>query len=91
MKLKNMLITTSGFLVIAILGVADYITGYEIAFSIFYFIPILACAWLVSRSSAIIASCLSATAWLMADMISGYQYSNLFVPTWNTVMRLGFS
>gem|GEM_PF-2995344 len=73
---------------IILLGFTDYLTGYEISFSVFYLIPILFIAWFESLYLGIMISILSATVWGMADLISGHHYSNLLIPFWNTAMRL---
>lgn len=89
MKTKTAAVTLSGCLLVIMLGVTDYVTGYEVSFSIFYFIPILLTAWFGSRYSAFIISFLSAVSWYIADIISGHRYSSYLIPVWNAVMRLG--
>jgi diguanylate cyclase (GGDEF)-like protein len=75
---------------VMLLGIIDYLTGYEIAFSIFYLQPVSLVSWFGKRSYAVIISILSAAAWLLADVSSGDPYSYSFIPVWNAVMRLGF-
>jgi len=87
-KPKSFLIAIGVFLVISI-GVIDYLTGYEISFSIFYMLPITLIAWFVGRLPAVFISILSAITWLIAVLYSGHSYSNYAIPFWNTIMRLG--
>ncbi|MDD5067911.1 MAG: diguanylate cyclase [bacterium] len=73
---------------ILVLGALDYCTGYEISFSIFYFIPILIVSWYTSLSNGVIISFLSAVVWGIVDYFSGHTYSYILIPVWNTLMRL---
>ena len=81
---------TVGFLLTALLGGIDYLTGPELSFSIFYLIPISLLAWQVGRRAGIVISVVSAASWLTADLLSGHPYVHPTVPYWNTVVRLGF-
>jgi len=89
MKNKKLIIPVLACLLVVILGITDHITGYEISFSIFYFIPILISAWFASRFSAIVISILSAVSWYIADTASEHIYSTFLIPIWNAIMRLG--
>ncbi len=89
MNINKLVISISTYLLIAILGVTDFITGYEISFSIFYFIPVLIATWFLSRSSAVLIAIFCAVVWYFADVYSGHLYSNFLIPAWNAMMRLG--
>jgi diguanylate cyclase (GGDEF)-like protein len=78
------------FGLIAAVGFLDLVTGYEVAFSLFYVIPIMLATWSMGRWAGIIASMASALAWVAADWWSGNAYSSAFVPIWNTIIRLSF-
>jgi len=78
-----------GVLLVLFIGVIDYLTGYEISFSIFYIIPIALIAWFVGRTPGVFISNLSALTWLLADLYTGHIYSNEAIPFWNMIMRLG--
>ena len=78
---------------IAGFGVVDYLTGPELALSIFYLLPIMLVAWLVSRRFGVYVSILGAIVWLLADVLSreGYVPPSIpWIPYWNAVVRLGF-
>jgi hypothetical protein len=77
------------FLVLLI-GVLDYLTGYELSFSIFYLGPILFVTWFVSRRAGITTSLTGAATWFLADLLSGHEYSNILIPYWNATVRLFF-
>lgn len=75
---------------IVILGIADYLTGYELSLYVFYILPILFAAWYTSRRLAMLLAVLSTGVWLLAEIRAGYQYSRLFYFIWDIVTRLGF-
>jgi diguanylate cyclase (GGDEF)-like protein len=79
-----------GFALIGAIGILDFLTGYELAFSLFYVIPISLSIWVVDRRYGIITSFVSAFVWLGADLASGHFYSNPLIPIWNTLIRLLF-
>jgi diguanylate cyclase (GGDEF)-like protein len=78
------------FLLVVGLGYLDFVSGYEISFSIFYVIPIGLSAWIIGRRWAIAVGLLSAAVWLLADIGVGHRYSNALIPTWNAIMRMGY-
>ena len=78
---------------IAGFGIIDYLTGPELALSIFYLLPVMLVAWLVNRRFAVYVSILGAIVWLLADVLSreGYVPPSIpWIPYWNAVVRLGF-
>jgi diguanylate cyclase (GGDEF)-like protein len=78
------------FALIGIVGIFDFLTGYELAFSLFYAIPVSLAAWLQGRRLGMFASLLSALVWLGADVVAGHSYSHPFIPVWNTLIRFSF-
>lgn len=79
-----------GLVSILLLGVIDYLTGPEIAFSIFYLLPISLTAWLAGKRVGIAMSAAGATTWLIADLLAGPVYAHSAIPYWNATVRLGF-
>ena len=76
--------------VVLCLGFVDYISGPEISFSVFYMAPIMVATWYSGRSIGFLISVTSAFAWYVADVSTDRQYSHMFVPVWNTGVRLTF-
>jgi hypothetical protein len=72
---------------VVVLGFVDYVTGYELGFLLFYFLPIAVTAWKVGRISSYMISILSTMVWFLSD-ISSHPYSNVLFAFWNTIMRL---
>lgn len=89
-KLSRTLLTVILVLLVAFLGVIDFMTGYEISFSIFYLLPIALASWFLRRPHAVMIAFWSAMTWFLADLMSGHTYSHFAIPIWNAVMRLGF-
>jgi diguanylate cyclase (GGDEF)-like protein len=72
---------------VIVIGYADFLTGYEFAWSIFYFIPIYFSAWYGKKSISILIAILSGIIWLIADIYSGHPYSNIIIPYFNGLVR----
>ncbi len=69
---------------------ADYLTGYEISFSVFYLLAVFLAVWSVGKEFGVIISLLSTITWLAADLTAGAQYTNPLVPIWNAMIVLSF-
>jgi diguanylate cyclase (GGDEF)-like protein len=90
---KNSQKVLTGFLCVVLvflIGVIDYQTGYELAFSLFYLIPICLATWVSGRDLGLLVSILSACEWYLADVLSGHIYTSSLIYLWNTGIRLGF-
>ncbi len=79
-----------GFVFIGVVGLFDLWTGYEIAFSLFYVLPVSFLAWFTERSVGLLTAVVSAGMWLWADTAAGNPYSSVWIPIWNTLIRLSF-
>lgn len=73
---------------VALVGWTDYATGVEIAFSVFYFLPIAGAAYLVGLRAGIGVAIVCAVVWLIADVAGGHTYASTAVGVWNTLNRL---
>jgi diguanylate cyclase (GGDEF)-like protein len=80
----------TGLVGIALVGAADYLTGRELAFSLFYLIPIMLVAWYAGRIPGLVMSIVSALVWYAADTLAGQAYSQPVIPFWNAAVRLSF-
>jgi diguanylate cyclase (GGDEF)-like protein len=89
-KIPKTDIPVIGVLLVILIGGIDYLTGYEIAFSIFYLLPVALISWFGKRNHAVIISFLSAAIWLLADLTSGHTYPHPAIPVWNSIIGLGF-
>ena len=60
--------------ILLLFGWIDYVTGYEIGFFIFYFIPVSIAAWYGGRKPGIAMACASAVCWYLADRMTHHTY-----------------
>ena len=79
-----------GIILIAGIGLSDYLTGYEISFSLFYLIPIALLSWFAGRCFGIAASVISAFVWYLAEISAGKSYSHQVIYLWNSTVRFSF-
>lgn len=84
------LIYLLGLTLIAVIGILDHITGFELSFSVFYLIPIILAAWYIGNQAGLALSLISAVMWLGMDYTSGHAYSQAWMPLWNAIVRLVF-
>src|SRR6266498_743816 len=87
-RAKDVLLAASGLMLLGLVGLSDYLTGSEISFGLFYFLPIWLMAWHFHRGVAVLFSLLCALVWFAVDDLSGVQYSTPIVPFWNAAARL---
>ena len=73
-----------------VLGLLDHLTGFEVSFSIFYLIPIMLVAWYASRAAGLAIAIVAAAVWMGVDLSAGHQYTHIFIPAWNALVRCGF-
>lgn len=74
---------------VVLVGLADYATGAELAFSIFYLFPIGIAAWYVGWRAGIFISIGSAFCWYVADVLARIDpYAYPLIPAWNAGVRL---
>lgn len=78
------------FLLVAIVAVPDYLTGYELGFSIFYLLPVSVGSWYMRGQFWLLICIVSAVTWLGVDYTSGHPYSHPAIPFWNAGVRFGF-
>ena len=84
---KNLSLAIIGFILTGIIGLLDYLTGFEYAFSVFYVLPIMLPTWYWSKKAGWAASIISALISLYADIRGGHQYSYFLIPYWNALIR----
>ena len=75
------------FLLLALLGWLDYVTGYELSFFVFYSVPVGIAAWYVGRWPAIGVALGATITWLLADYLGGVKYSAPFFYYWNSTIH----
>ena len=86
---SRLTILSFGILTTFLLGLIDYLTGFEISFAFFYLLPVCLSNWFGGKRAGILISMLSATTWQVSNVLAGEQHNNLIF-YWNTATRLGF-
>ena len=81
---------TAGLIFVLSIGFADFETGSELAFSLFYLIPIVLVTWFAGKKIGLVISISSALTWFAADALTGQAYSQPIIRYWNATVRLGF-
>lgn len=71
LKIPRTSLTIVCFVLAAIIGYVDYVTGYEHSMLLFYFLPISLAAWFASFAFGIIIVVVCVTTWVVADVASG--------------------
>jgi diguanylate cyclase (GGDEF)-like protein len=89
-KRSKLFWVTLGVGFVIILGMIDYLSGYETSFSLFYLAPIFLVAWYTDGRMGLVLSAASTLAWFIADYSSGLSYSHYSIYVWNALLRLGF-
>jgi signal transduction histidine kinase len=86
---RPLLVSTS-FGLLIVVGLVDYLTGFNISFSVFYLLAIGFAVWFVGRGFGVFLSVMSVISWLIGDFAAGARFPDLFVPAWNAVILLVF-
>jgi diguanylate cyclase (GGDEF)-like protein len=81
-QLVSLLLTAS----VVVIGAADYLTGPDVGFSLFYLAPIVWSAWHVNRATSLALVALASGFWLGAEI--AWRGVNL-VSFWNGLTRIG--
>lgn len=71
----------------AVIAFLDHITGYEIGFFVFYFIPVAMGAWIGKSALGTPLAIGCALIWLLVDYTAGHPYSQSWYALWNALTR----
>jgi hypothetical protein len=73
-----------------IIGIIDYLTGYEIGMGVFYLLPIGLLSWFINRKAGIVMAVISAATIITADISAGKVIQNYFIDFWNLFVHFSF-
>lgn len=76
--------------IVCLIGIADYLSGWQISWSAVYVYPIAIIAWYVGAPWAYGLSLLSVILYTAGDLATGFAFNTWLVPAWNAVIRLVF-
>jgi hypothetical protein len=71
-----------------VFGGADWLSGYELNFFVFYFLPIALAAWYYGMLGAFLLAIFCSVVWFGAAHLTGHQYPSDVHAVWNTMIRL---
>ena len=77
----------AGLVLVFGVGIVDVLTGYELAFSLFYLFPIALVTWFGGIKIGAAMAFISDVSWSAADAITGPPYSHLAIAYWNSAIR----
>src|SRR3954471_6183962 len=86
-KILNFLFS---LLLLALIGWADLMTGYERSLALFYCIPVLFAGRLCERYVPFVIAALACPIWAWVDFVCGHQYFNNSVQAWEITVRCAF-
>jgi signal transduction histidine kinase len=75
---------------IALVGIIDYLAGFEIFFSVFYLLGVGLATWFVGTGFGLLMSILSVLVWMTGDLAAGAHYASSFIPIWNATILMAF-
>lgn len=75
---------------VAIVGVPDYLVGYEISLSIFYLGPVGLATWYAGLHSGALVASVSVIAALAAELAADHGLTRPGIMAWNGLLHLGF-
>ena len=78
------------FLLVVLIGLADYVTGYEISFSVFYLSAVCLATWFIGFRFGLVVAVGSVACWFIGDWAAGAHYTSRFVLGWNAAIALTF-
>jgi len=74
---------------VIVLGILDYLAGYETSLSLFYLAPVAVASWYTGRRGAIAIAIIASLIWLTADVASGHNYGHPLTTLWELLVRIG--
>ena len=89
-SLSKPTIVFTGLILLALIGLMDFITGVEISFSVFYLVPISIVTWYTNKNFGLALSVLGTAMWVFADIQELSRYASPAIPYWNGLVRFSF-
>jgi signal transduction histidine kinase len=73
---------------VLVVGIADYLTGFEVSLLIFYFIPVCIAVAGIGWRTGLVTAVASVATWIAGDYLAGAEYRHVFVLVWNALIAL---
>jgi len=87
-RYRALVVLAACFVLVAVLGYVDYVTGPEIGFAVFYMVPVALAAWYAGGWSGFGVAVVSTGAWYLAEALWPLPHSSPMIPYWNATTRL---
>ncbi|MFH1692546.1 MAG: HAMP domain-containing sensor histidine kinase [Candidatus Omnitrophota bacterium] len=78
----------SGLILVMLVSYFDYVTGYQLSFFLFYFIPIAFVTWFGGLYPGLTIALISAMMWFMVEYLARLAYPDLLIIFHNSCIRL---
>ena len=85
---RKYLLASACLLAAILIGVIRFLTGPELALSLFYLLPIGLATWYAGKWAGVMVSLAGAVSWLIADLNMLPAFSSAFIPLLNETFRL---
>src|SRR5438105_2347673 len=82
-RLPKPLVITLAFILVGLVGLLDFFTGWELSFSIFYVLPIVLVAYRAGNRWGSCISLVCAATWLINEIATNPHYTHPAFPYWN--------
>jgi K+-sensing histidine kinase KdpD len=86
--LRRWQVLAAALTLLALVGIVDRASGYELSLSVLYLVPIAFASWYAGRGVGWAIALVSGLVWLGADLGAGHRYSHSYVMVWNTLVRV---
>jgi len=90
LSLPKRVVMALALVLVVVIGVVDYRTGWEIHVDAFYLIPIGWACWTAGRRAGLFLAIAATVVMLFADVMTGYPYKHPAIPYWNSLMLFVF-
>lgn len=74
-------------LLLATIGLFDYVTTSEVALGVLYFAPVALAAWKVNRTAALLVAFFATAIWHLVEQFAAPPHSSPWVDVWNAAAR----
>jgi len=81
---------TAALLLVALLGVLDYLNGPDVSLLIFYAVPVFIASWYAGRGAGVLACAASGLSWFAVAHLTSEHYANALIAYWNAFVRVSF-
>ncbi|MDP8263227.1 MAG: GGDEF domain-containing protein [Candidatus Ancaeobacter aquaticus] len=74
-------------LLVAILGIMDAYAHMQLAFTVFYLIPLFFTVWYINAIAGVFVLALCIVSWVIGDVVMSRSYIDTLIPYWNIVVN----